>query len=744
MADFYLFTPVRTRIDMMDLPSARHGLRLFVPLVGLALTGCAWPIAGDASKPELNAQAWIDQKYEHAKGMLAEGHYGLALENFRDVLRHDSYSVKALNGLAAAYDKLGRYDLAQRYYKKALVVEPTSFQTLNNIGYSYMLAGKYEEAREFLGKAAELDATNATVVANLKQLVEKEVAALSEKNAPKAAKAENMSPADATSEAENERRMWVERSSASVQVLITQPDSDLVEWANSNGIEPRWVHIERPEGTPPASRITVLTDRYPAVTSSTAPSQAALAPQPSTPATGPTITAAASPAVSGPEALSTSKPGAENTAAGVAQVPAPAASADKPSDSAMKGSAPVSGSSASEDMGRAPPEVLSTSKPGAGDTAAAVAQVPAPAPAPSADKPTDGGMKSSAPVAGFTTADDMGKAPEAATGTPPANATMDPAPVAGPHDAMDKGEVAKAPEAPAEKSPEAKTEVAEGQTPDEVDKVSAGPADVKLGTDSVSGEASKTPADENPAAVDRGDGKPLDLTPAPTETSRNDAPVQSAGVLSATDASEPKADVKTNWIESPWQDPQTGEAVPKPVTESGPGSSDPLQQMSGSQKSASDSGRQTPPPVQTNAVATTSDSGNPPKGSDQLAALAPVEPDFSGHGPNQDLAMPRVLEISNGAGRLAMAARMEQHLESLNIPLVNLTNAMSFTNRKTVLYFKPGFEGAAMRLSLSLPLRPELRRNPALAPDLRLVLGGDMLDFDGQLIAQNLVADSTR
>jgi hypothetical protein len=691
MADFYLFTPVRTKIDMLDSPNLQHGLRLLVPLVGLALTGCAWPMAGDASKPELNAQAWIEQRYEHAKGMLAEGHYGLALQNFRDVLRYDRYSVKALNGLAASYDKLGRYDLAQRYYKKALVVEPTSFQTLNNIGYSYLLAGKYEEAREFLGKAAAIDGTNATVIANLKQLVAKEVAALSEKSAAKVSEAGNAPSGDATGEADNERRMWVERSSAAVQVLITRPDSYLVEWANSNGIEPRWVHIEKPEGTTPASRITVLTERYPVVKPASGPSLTAAARQPVDSATGPAVTAAASPAVSGPEALSMSKPGAGDAAAGVAQTPAPEASTENPSASAA--TEPASNS-------------------------------------------------------GIATAENTAKAPETTTEQPSVNVAADPAPASRPHDIAGTGESAKAPEVPAGTSSAKTDNVAARPALVEAGTGAAGPtADANPDAAGIPGDAPRDPVKDSPVVSDRGDGKPLDLTPTPpADTSVAGAPVQSAGLSSGTDAAEPKADAKTNWIETPWRDPRPQDAVPKPAIESGPESSDPVPQATGSREMPSDSDQQTTiVPAKTDAVTTTSDSesGKPPKGNDQLAALGPVEPDFSEHRAGQDTAQPRVLEISNGAGRLAMAARMEEHLKSLNIPLVNLTNAMSYTNKKTVLYFKPGFEGAAMRVSLLLPLRPELRRNPALVPDLRLVLGGDMLDFDRLLIAR-LVADSTR
>jgi hypothetical protein len=725
MADFYLFTPSRTSIDMTDSVSAQHGLRLLVPLVGLALTGCAWPMAGDASKRELNAQAWIEQKYEHAKGMLAEGHYGLALENFRDVLRHDSYSVKALNGLAAAYDKLGRYDLAQRYYKKALVVEPTSFQTLNNIGYSYMLAGKYKEAREFLGKAAEIDAGNATLVANLKQLVEKEVAAISEKNAAKASRAESASAGDAASEAENERKMWVERSSASVQVLITRPDSELVEWAHSNGVEPRWVHIEKPEGAPSPNRITVLTDRYPVAKPAFGSSQTAVARHSSDPAAVPPVTASASPAVSGPESLPTSKPGAGDATASIANATAPEVTAETPSASTVA----------------EPPPTPDT---------AADAGVAGSAKAPESPTETSSANTVAEPASNSGTADvagdQMAKAPEARTGASSAAVAIEPAAASGPRDSASAGEVLTVPETPAENTPAITTSVAERPVPAASSSgADNAMADAEPALGSASSGSAQDPAKKIPVVADRGDAKPLDLTPPPATTSGSVAPVQSAGVSTATDASEPKTDVKTNWIESPSQDPRTKDAAPEAMAESGPEATRSVPKVAGSQKSASDSDQRMTPPARTDAVAAASDSesGKLPKGSDQLAALPPAEPDFSGNGTHQDVAMPRVLEISNGAGRLAMAARMEEHLKSLNIPLVNLTNAMSFTNKKTVLYFKPGFESAAMRVSLLLPIRPELRRNPALAPDLRLVLGGDMLDFDRQLIARNFVADST-
>ena len=92
------------------------------------------------------------------------------------------------------------------------------------------------------------------------------------------------------------------------------------------------------------------------------------------------------------------------------------------------------------------------------------------------------------------------------------------------------------------------------------------------------------------------------------------------------------------------------------------------------------------------------------------------------------------IEVSNGAGRLDMAMRMGQYLVDQGMKPASLTNAISFTNKVSVLYFRPGYIASAKSLSRLLPVDPELRRNAALRTELRLVLGGDLLDFDRDLI----------
>jgi hypothetical protein len=92
------------------------------------------------------------------------------------------------------------------------------------------------------------------------------------------------------------------------------------------------------------------------------------------------------------------------------------------------------------------------------------------------------------------------------------------------------------------------------------------------------------------------------------------------------------------------------------------------------------------------------------------------------------------LEISNGAGRLRMARRMSMHLTGLGIATARLTNAESFDKQVSEIHFRPGQMAKAAKLKDSLPIRLKIRENMELTTDLRLLLGGDLLGFDSQLI----------
>ncbi|EKV28666.1 hypothetical protein C882_0878 [Caenispirillum salinarum AK4] len=107
------------------------------------------------------------QLYETGKAHFAAGRWGAAVHAFQAAAARDPRHVGAHNGLAAAYDRLGRFDLADRAYMEALTLAPDDPATLNNMGWSRHLRGQPELARVYLRHAADLAPEDGVTQANL-------------------------------------------------------------------------------------------------------------------------------------------------------------------------------------------------------------------------------------------------------------------------------------------------------------------------------------------------------------------------------------------------------------------------------------------------------------------------------------------------------------------------------------------------------------------------------------------------
>lgn len=127
---------------------------LLLIAVLFTLPACTrWPeVRASLSQPQ--APAGPAAQLAHARQQLELGNTALAIDAFRQILRQEPASLAALNGLAAAYDRLARFDLSQRYYEQALGFDPNSPLTLNNFGYSLLLQGRLAEAQPLLAAAA--------------------------------------------------------------------------------------------------------------------------------------------------------------------------------------------------------------------------------------------------------------------------------------------------------------------------------------------------------------------------------------------------------------------------------------------------------------------------------------------------------------------------------------------------------------------------------------------------------------
>lgn len=103
------------------------------------------------------------------------------------------------------------------------------------------------------------------------------------------------------------------------------------------------------------------------------------------------------------------------------------------------------------------------------------------------------------------------------------------------------------------------------------------------------------------------------------------------------------------------------------------------------------------------------------------------------------------VEVANGTGRRRMAARMKAHLVTAGLSAAWLTNAGHFTHATTTVTYRPSHRQLAEAISSSLPIAPQLQEVTEQAADVRIELGGDLLEFDRGLLQaeRNLTHDGT-
>lgn len=163
--------------------------------------------------------------FEAGKLEFEAGRYGLAVKQFQKAVNEEPVSIRALNGLAAAYDKLRRYDLSERIYRSALTLNPASTQTLNNLGYSYLMQGKLDLAATFLREATAHGGKDREINANLR-LLEASAARpkpVSLSRNTIAAPSQVIKTKSSSRQRVTQPRMRLVRTAQSTRTLFTQP-----------------------------------------------------------------------------------------------------------------------------------------------------------------------------------------------------------------------------------------------------------------------------------------------------------------------------------------------------------------------------------------------------------------------------------------------------------------------------------------------------------------------------------------
>ncbi|MBB4641218.1 tetratricopeptide repeat protein [Rhizorhapis suberifaciens] len=118
-------------------------------------------VAGCAQRGELKITAVGEQDVQRtpvdlakAQLLLSRGEYALAVDAYRKAVRQDPGSAVAYNGLAIAYDQLGRHDLSRENYELALAHAPLEAKYYRNLARSLERQGLKSEAAKVL---AQLD-----------------------------------------------------------------------------------------------------------------------------------------------------------------------------------------------------------------------------------------------------------------------------------------------------------------------------------------------------------------------------------------------------------------------------------------------------------------------------------------------------------------------------------------------------------------------------------------------------------
>jgi len=142
------------------------GVKRLLVTASFAAAGCAAapnaveirPIADPVSKLRPGADLLAD-----AKGQLALGNVGLALEAFRKAARLHPDNPEAYAGMAACYEAMRRYDLAESKYQEALALAPHNAVLLGRLAAALDQQGKSEAAAEVRGEIAQLASASAVL-----------------------------------------------------------------------------------------------------------------------------------------------------------------------------------------------------------------------------------------------------------------------------------------------------------------------------------------------------------------------------------------------------------------------------------------------------------------------------------------------------------------------------------------------------------------------------------------------------
>ncbi|WP_194954698.1 tetratricopeptide repeat protein [Sphingopyxis solisilvae] len=119
----------------------------WVALGAIALAGCSFGPQLRTALPTVRSVPVLaglspTESLARARSYLGSKQYGLAIELFRAAGKDPALELDSLNGLAIAYDAIGRADLAETYFEKALALRSDDPRTRRNLAAFYQASGQ--------------------------------------------------------------------------------------------------------------------------------------------------------------------------------------------------------------------------------------------------------------------------------------------------------------------------------------------------------------------------------------------------------------------------------------------------------------------------------------------------------------------------------------------------------------------------------------------------------------------------
>ena len=142
------------------------GVKSLLLVASLAAAGCAAAPAEVKVRPIADPGSKLrpgNDRLAEARGQLALGNTGLALEGFRKAAREAPDSAEAFAGMAICYEAMGRYDLAQANYEAALAIAPRNTALLTALAGTLDRQGDRDGASEVRSEVARLNSAAAAL-----------------------------------------------------------------------------------------------------------------------------------------------------------------------------------------------------------------------------------------------------------------------------------------------------------------------------------------------------------------------------------------------------------------------------------------------------------------------------------------------------------------------------------------------------------------------------------------------------